>query len=660
MSFPQKAGHMPHELAGKTRVTATDRLFRALVANSVDIYVIVRPDLTISFQSQTTHDILGYGAEALVDRHALDFIHPDDRDRIQRQLESAHRTMDWLFASAFRVAHKNGSWVWMESRFRNLLADPDVAGILCSLRDITHTHRLESQLQEAEELARFGHWRWVKGAPAPTWSAGVARLLNQPVENLPVTGDWYRDLIHPDDCDDLLSKFLDAFETHEPVNTVTRFLTGDGTYRYIKTHAYVELEANSEVGALVGLAEDVTVEIETERARQASEAKYRLMAEEASDVVTHYDLEGRVIFMSEAIMDVLGRMPEEFIGNRLCFDIIHPDDASLLTETTQSLLASGGVRRLDYRCRHAEGHYVWLETTLRASTDPATGRIKEIFGISRDLTERKRHEFELMEARERAEEASRTKSQFLANMSHELRTPLNAIIGFSEILRLQMFGDLGHSRYLEYAQLINESGGLLLDLISDILDMSKIEAGKFDLYLEHFSIDEAVESCLRLVRGRAEENGLTLTKTVSPDYCDFMLHADQRSIKQILLNLLSNALKFTPRGGRVELSLARAKGMLTIKVCDTGKGIPADQISRLGRPFEQIMGDSSLAKQGTGLGLALVRSLSELHGGSFTLESELGVGTCVTITLPEKQAMTEDRQEEEVMPEMQWGLSLAD
>src|SRR3546814_489747 len=159
---------------------------------------------------------------------------------------------------------------------------------------------------------------------------------------------------------------------------------------------------------------------------------------------------------------------------------VHPDDLRRLSVGYLEFARKRDMLRLEYRFRHKAGHYVWLETTMRAVREP-DGRLKEIIGMTRDMSERKKHEIELMDARERAEAANRTKSRFLANMSHELRTPLNAIIGFSDMLKLEMFGKLGNARYLEYAQLINESGGLLLDLISDILDMAKIEAGKYDL-----------------------------------------------------------------------------------------------------------------------------------------------------------------------------------
>lgn len=199
---------------------------------------------------------------------------------------------------------------------------------------------------------------------------------------------------------------------------------------------------------------------------------------------------------------------------------------------------------------------------------------------------------------------------------------------------MQMFGALGHPRYTEYAQLINESGALLLDLISDILDMSKIEAGKYELHPETVDAAALIESCVRLVRGRAEENGIHLVKKIQCAELGGTLVADERALKQIMLNLLSNSAKFTPAGGRISVALTETEETICFAVADTGRGIPADQIARLGQPFEQIATDAALSKEGTGLGLALVRSLAELHGGSMAIDSELGVGTTVTVTLP--------------------------
>jgi PAS domain S-box-containing protein len=607
--------------------------YRALVDNAGDILTILDRDAVILYQSPAGAKVLGSTQEEIVGQSIEKYIHPDDLERVTRSFLDCAAKPGSEVVEMLRLAHKDGSWRRVEARGRNLFNDPTIAGVLCVSRDVTETYQLENQLREAEQLARFGHWRWVKGEPAPQWSRGVARILGLDENQLPAGGDWYEHLVHPDDRDELLSRFLDAFETQEPVNCVTRFRCGQGDYRYIKTYAYAEADAFSEIGALVGLAEDVNEEIEAAAALKASEAKYRLMTEQASDIVAHYDAMANVIFISPAAEIILGRPPEEFIGQSISEEHVHPADFPRARDAFIQCTLRGEPVQVDYRFRHRDGHYIWLETTLRGAVDGDGTRTKEVIGVTRDISERKRYEMELLDERERAEAASRTKSRFLANMSHELRTPLNAIIGFSEILRMQMFGEIGHPRYAEYAQLINESGALLLDLISDILDMSKIEAGKYELHTEELDAGNLIEACVRLVRGRAEEQNIQLVKKIRCE-AGSAINADERAVKQILLNLLSNSIKFTPAEGVVTVEAYATEEDIRFTVADTGRGIPADQIDRLGQPFEQIATDAALAKEGTGLGLALVRSLAELHGGSMVIESEIGQGTKVTITLP--------------------------
>ena len=225
---------------------------------------------------------------------------------------------------------------------------------------------------------------------------------------------------------------------------------------------------------------------------------------------------------------------------------------------------------------------------------------------------------------------ARGKMQFLANMSHELRTPLNAIMGFSDMMRAKVFGELP-PRYAEYAELIHEGGAHLLDLINDLLDVSKIEADKYELSREAFDAREAVSAVLRILRQQADSAGVQLRGVlpVQPIEVD----ADRRAVKQIVLNLISNALKFTPAGGSVSVSLAAAAGALEIAVADTGVGIAPDDLARIGRPYEQA-GDAADRALGTGLGLSLVRAFARLHGGDMAIESRLGEGTAVTVRLP--------------------------
>jgi signal transduction histidine kinase len=243
-------------------------------------------------------------------------------------------------------------------------------------------------------------------------------------------------------------------------------------------------------------------------------------------------------------------------------------------------------------------------------------------------------------AREAAETASRIKSEFLANMSHELRTPLNAVIGFSELMLHRTFGPLSE-RYEEYAGLINEAGSHLLSLVSDILDLAKIEAGRFAPDFQVFDLRAPVQQCLALIQRRAEERHITVNARL-PDG-DLQVEADARAIKQILLNLLSNAVKFSRQGGEITLMLAARHDCVELGVKDEGIGIPADVLTRIGQPFEQASNNPMLAREGTGLGLALVKALVAEHGGRVIVSSQENVGTEISVILPIRQALRASR-----------------
>jgi len=263
------------------------------------------------------------------------------------------------------------------------------------------------------------------------------------------------------------------------------------------------------------------------------------------------------------------------------------------------------------------------------------GHLARALGVFRaNAMEKQRIEKELVNnqiAKEAAEAASHLKSQFLANMSHELRTPLNAIIGFSDAMKQNLFGPLS-PRYQEYVALIFDSGKHLLNLVSDILDMAKLEAGKFTLHIEAVDLSREVKDCARLIQRTLDERGVKLAIDVPEAGLPVM--ADQRAIKQILLNLLSNASKFTPEGGKVSVSVKRLGDTVKMIVRDTGIGIAASELERLGRPFEQAGNNAMLARGGTGLGLALVHSLAEKHGGTVSIESKERVGTAVIVSMP--------------------------
>jgi signal transduction histidine kinase len=253
-------------------------------------------------------------------------------------------------------------------------------------------------------------------------------------------------------------------------------------------------------------------------------------------------------------------------------------------------------------------------------------------GLAKAIVRAETSREEALVARDAAERANRMKSMFLATMSHELRTPLNAIIGFSELMQAQFYGPHSDPRYREYSGLIESAGRHLLSLINDVLDMSKIEAGKFELYRQKLDAREIVRDCVELMHERAAQGGVSLTEDVPGR--PLWINADKRAMKQILLNLLSNAIKFTPRNGRVVVRAKRADGKLFLSVEDSGIGIAADQLGRLGNPFVQVRTSAGASHEGTGLGLALVRALAEIHEGALKMESIRGRGTTATVIVP--------------------------
>jgi len=363
------------------------------------------------------------------------------------------------------------------------------------------------------------------------------------------------------------------------------------------------------------------------RAAPGAAAPWRLLAEEAPDLITRHAPDGRIRFASPAAQSLLGR-EAGLLAGLTPRDLVHPEDLAGVQAAFRDASYFGRGGAAVARFRHRDGRWLWME--LRCRPTPPEGESGgDIVAVTREIAAFKAESAALAQARDAALAASREKSRFLATMSHELRTPLNAIIGFSEVMALAMFGPLS-PRYRDYASAIQDSGQHLLDLINGLLDMSKIEAGRFELYEELFALDEVADSAARFVGLAAERTGVTLSVTVAPGAR--RIFADRRAVKQILVNLLSNAVKFTPPGGSVTLTAAAEGKAVLLAVADTGTGIAAADLERLGRPFAQAQG--AQGKEGTGLGLALVKALAGLHGGAAQIASMLGEGTVVTVRLP--------------------------
>ena len=368
-----------------------------------------------------------------------------------------------------------------------------------------------------------------------------------------------------------------------------------------------------------------------DRLRQLSRA-----VEQSPVSVVITDTQGTIQYVNPKFTEVSGYSRDEAMGRN---PSILKSGATSRAEYKDlwATLAAGETWRGEFHNRRKNGELYWESASISPIRGP-DGTITHFLAVKEDITERKRYLQDLQNAKDQAEFASRAKTQFLANMSHELRTPLNSIIGFSDLVLSEAFGPIGVPQYKEYIKDINDSGTHLLDLINDLLDIARIETGDLRLHERPLDSRQVVESCRRLIEERARNARLTLGLEVAPDLPG--MQADERKLKQILINLLGNAVKFTPEGGHITLSAALAEdGGLMFRVADTGIGIAPEDIPTALSTFGQVDGTLARRYEGAGLGLPLSKSLVELHGGSLTLESEVGVGTRVTVRFPPERTL---------------------
>jgi len=366
------------------------------------------------------------------------------------------------------------------------------------------------------------------------------------------------------------------------------------------------------------------------------EDRYRLLARNMSDVISRHRRNGAVQFISPAVEAMLGTAVSRLLGHGL-FDRVHVADRPAYLTALAGAARGGEARSVEFRLKRdgVRGQanspdFIWVEMRCRPFEQVTSEA--EVVAVMRDVTDRKIQQEALEEARNAAEQADASKTRFLATMSHELRTPLNAIIGFSEMIAQEHLLMLDAARRKEYAQLIHDSGHHLLSVVNGILDMSKMETGNFEISPEPFAPRVALLNCCNLLALKARENGVDLVTRAPEDLP--VMNGDPRAFKQIALNLVSNAIKFSERGGTVTVSAAVEGARLMLRVTDTGVGIAADDLKRIGDPFFQAGRTYQRRHEGTGLGLSIVKGLVGLHNGKMSLQSKVGEGTTVTVALP--------------------------
>jgi two-component system cell cycle sensor histidine kinase PleC len=522
--------------------------------------------------------------------------------------------------------------------------------------DLIHD-TVRSRIDTALNRGRCGLWDWDLGRGRIFWSHSMFAILGLEPKNELLTFGEVSKLVHPDDIELYAIAVQLADAKVSTVDHAFRMLHASGKWVWLRARCEIVQQPGELAPHLIGIAVDITEQKTLMERTAAADVRLRDAIETIPEAFVLWDAENRLV-LCNSNFQTLHNLPDEAVAPGTPYEEVLATGRKhvIRSKMTTDSLAGPGART--FEAQLDDGH--WLHISERRTKDGG------YVSVGTDITTLKLHEKRLMdsekrlmqsvndlhnskqtlelqteqfaelaekyaEEKTRAEEANATKSKFLANMSHELRTPLNAIIGFSEIMETEMFGPLGAEKYKEYCRDIRESGQYLLDVINDILDMSKIEAGRLKLNLEEVTLDRILADAMRVVSARAQEKQLVVSAAVAPD---IHFKADRRAIKQIVLNLLSNAVKFTPEAGRIMVRGRVRRDAVAITIRDTGIGIAREALAKLGRPFEQVESQLTKTHHGSGLGLAIAKSLVELHAGIMRIRSTPGVGTTVLVVLP--------------------------
>ena len=516
---------------------------------------------------------------------------------------------------------------------------------------------VRGRIDTALNRGRCGLWDWDLSRGRIFWSQSMFTMLGLDSRNDLLTFGEVNALVKSDDIDlfaigdQLISGKIDH------IDQTFRMQHTGGHWIWLRVRCELSQGAADAGLHLIGIAVDITEQKSLAEKTVEADLRLRDAIETIPEAFVLWDAEARLVLCNSHFQR-LHRLPDSAVAPGTSYETVievgsMPEVRTRLHETAtqapgartfEAQLDDGNWLHISER-RTKDGGYVSVGTDITRIKEHEQKLVDNdlrlratVIDLKRSQTALEQQAIELAdlaekysEEKNRAEEANQTKSKFLANMSHELRTPLNAIIGFSEIMESGMFGTLGSEKYQEYCHDILSSGHYLLEVINDILDMSKIEAGRMKLDMEQLDLSKTLAESLRVVSGRADDKQLSLDADIDST---ISVVADRRAIKQIIINLLSNAVKFTPDGGKVVVRSRLLGDSILLMIADTGIGIAPHSLQRLGRPFEQVESQLSKTYHGSGLGLAIARSLTNLHGGSMRLRSKLGTGTVVCVSLP--------------------------
>ncbi|WP_068087631.1 PAS domain-containing sensor histidine kinase [Polycladidibacter stylochi] len=516
-----------------------------------------------------------------------------------------------------------------------------------------------TRIDAALNRGRCGLFDWDLSRGRVFWSSSLYEMLGLPARNDIMGFAEISSLTHPDDINlyDMAEELLESEE--KVLDTQFRMRHVNGNWVWLRARAEVQIDALTQEPHLIGICIDVTEQKQLAEKSRTADLRLRDAIESIGEAFVLWDSENRLV-MCNSNYRQLHCLPEDVIKVGTPYETVMAVARQPIITTQPVSDDTQNECESSYEAELDDGR--WLQISERRTKDGG------FVSVGTNITPLKRHEEKLLDSERRltatvldlrqsrqklelqaqqlvelaekyateknnAEEANQAKSEFLANISHELRTPLNAIIGFSEIMNDELFGSLGSDKYREYCRDIHSSGNYLLNVINDILDMSRIEAGRLELAVETLHINELVQETTRIIAGTVKEKNIVFSSDNVPA---LTIEADKRAVKQILMNLLANAVKFTPKNGQVWLKCEQNSAHIELSISDNGIGIPRKDIERLAKPFVQVENQLTKSHEGSGLGLAIARSLCELHGGRMELHSEVGKGTTVTVKLPVK------------------------
>ena len=628
------------------RLAESEALFRLMSDTSTDIIARFDPAGRFLYVSPAVKAVLGREPEDMLGKDCADFIPEEDLKMIQSILrayvEAGPNATPPRYE--YRAIRTDGSLVWLEAAPRAIRdASGTVVQFYDHVRDITARKAAEREqtelvetLKMAETVAGLGHWQLDVVSQTVSWSDQVYRIHGVSPDSFDPSYDDAVGFYHPDDRDKVRDWVAKAISSGQSDELRLRLIRVDGEERVVISQCVPERDEHGVTTALFGVFKDVTDSIRTHDRVAASEERYRLLADNATDIIATYGMDGVFRYISPAIEGAMGYRPEDLVGQSF-WKFMHPDDVRGVRAAFAAYAQAGPGApspRVPYRGVRKNGQTIWLEAHPKVIRD-AEGRALEFQDVVRDVSETKALEDQLVAARDVAEAGARAKSEFLANMSHELRTPLTSVIGFSGLL--QGSGNLPEAER-KYADRIATASEALLSVINDILDYSKLEADAVGLDPQPFDPRAMAEGAAFIVESQCQTKGLKL-KTVIDAAVPAALIGDEGRLRQVTLNFLSNAVKFTA-SGTVRLDVTTAGDRLRLAVTDSGIGIATDKIDTLFDRFTQADASTTRVYGGTGLGLAISQRLIEMMGGEIGADSRPGEGSTFWFEVPMQAAVS--------------------